>query len=815
MDKYLDNYILASSSTQKVRIGELLDEIKVSKTLLPKIIKSFEDYGQDAPVALSYSEKGTTANFGPVEQSMRDARQAIARLYDMSNDISIVLENSAYLLESEVAALEDDLIAMEKAVDNYGFLMGGSNAYNFSYLETFSDDTGRDVFDECPDRASLGFGPAQKAAINVKEGTLVLPKDVVRSYDLRYRILATNAPVNATGQPIATTNAMGDPAVSVNKAWRSTVESPAPLTTTIHQAKGYKGAQVLVEYTLSSAAPASEINIEPFADTPIQLVQVTTYKSAKDTEGENLMVAPVLLDSPKTLHFPMRSVYKVELVLNQPTYNRVTTATTTEDEYRQAYESLQARLKDLKDKLSYNRSTDFNHLLWLVLCFLQGNNSNIRPNPKYMPSQYVGAAGIPALIEAIKRNSRPPTRLGMGGHGPHTRSGSKTANPYDNFDIEQFVTAMFQKKDELYDFLAQREISLFEQQLARKGIYDPKGVLSPIQMIYQNGWVYRYALGLQKVAIGVGSSSFRGFHITKPLDSSGDIGEISIRSQHTNYRSPELHKDNSVMTSVEFSVSNQSNPMSESDWIPILPVGSTIVEAERLYPDSTGRCALRFPANVSSVITVYRNNATLELPTDAFEYDSQGQSVRAFRIPVSDYTPEDILSVTYVPAADYTNISFANYGFDLPPLTNAYDESGAGEAFASTSGNNEISLKNDPYIDAVKADASPYSNTFGMTTYQPITVKLTGGETAINLTNYSKGEQAALPSSGYYFVQSGRTIIFNKAITQPFRVYYQYLQNNVRVRTVLRCDTKNFVTPKVDSLQIKGKTRRPNRRGLL
>lgn len=52
-------------------------------------------------------------------------------------------------------------------------------------------------------------------------------------------------------------------------------------------------------------------------------------------------------------------------------------------------------------------------------------------------------------------------------------------------------------------------------------------------------------------------------------------------------------------------------------------------------------------------------------------------------------------------------------------------------------------------------------------------------------------------------------LIFNQPITSAFRVFYSYLENNVRVRVVLRSDDKNFVSPKADLYQIKAKVRQP------
>lgn len=806
MDRYLSNYMDSVSTRQSVKLADVIDEIKLSKATLPSIAKTVEQLAADsAPVILSNQQADSLISSGQVEQNIRNLRQTIKELYQMSNYISLLLENSTLLLHSEAAALEDDLIAMEKAVESFVFLLNSKGAYNFAYLETFSDDTGRDPMIECPDRASLRFGPGQLAAIDTAEGALVLPKNKVSSYGLTRKVLATNATVKLDKRPIDA------------KSWRAVVESASPVTATIPEAVGHTGAQAMIEYRLSQPAPTSEVKISPYSDTPVTLVSVRGYKNPSDNVGFEILTKPVYLDQPKTLYFPLRMLYRVKIVINQPTYNRVSVMSTAEDEYRVAYESLKARLKELKDNFSYNTSGDFNHFLYMILWYFKGFNLHNRMAiPKVLPKEYTGDAGIPALVEAIKRASRP----GGGSHKPGLGSPIGWRDPHHpghgtDFDLVEFVKHMFKKKDELYNMLAQREVDRFEDMLKAKGIYDPQGVMSPIQMIYQNGWVYRYALGIENVLVGVSSTGFKGFHVTRQLESHGDVGEVAIKTQEFNYRDTNSALDNSLLTSVEYSVSNKSEPENESDWIPILPLETNIVESERLFPDDTGKCLLRFPADISESLNVYKNGISIAIPNNNFIYDGLNQSVIGVRVPVLDYKPEDMLTITYVPARDFTKISFADYGFGDLPLLNSFDESGAGEGFSQTVGK-EISLAYDPYIDYVRAAESSYSTTHGTIPYQPITIRLAGGAVATNLTNYTNSEeQASLPTNGVYFVQSGNNIVFNVEITEPFRVYYQFLQNNLRVRTVLRCNSKNFVSPMVFSVHTRGKTRRPNSKGLL
>lgn len=83
---------------------------------------------------------------------------------------------------------------------------------------------------------------------------------------------------------------------------------------------------------------------------------------------------------------------------------------------------------------------------------------------------------------------------------------------------------------------------------------------------------------------------------------------------------------------------------------------------------------------------------------------------------------------------------------------------------------------------------------------------------AINLTNYKGGDQIPLDpnADSYQYIHNQNVLLFNKAITKPFKVYYQYLANSVRIRVVLRSILTSFASPTVDWVQIKGKTRKPD-----
>ena len=93
--------------------------------------------------------------------------------------------------------------------------------------------------------------------------------------------------------------------------------------------------------------------------------------------------------------------------------------------------------------------------------------------------------------------------------------------------------------------------------------------------------------------------------------------------------------------------------------------------------------------------------------------------------------------------------------------------------------------------------------------YSPVKIRLNDGSFAINLTNYTNTNEFAsfFSVSNIYFIQSGKNIIFNRNITQPFTVYYDYTPNDLRFRLIIRKNLNNIISPaKADAVIIKMKT---------
>jgi hypothetical protein len=328
----------------------------------------------------------------------------------------------------------------------------------------------------------------------------------------------------------------------------------------------------------------------------------------------------------------------------------------------------------------------------------------------------------------------------------------------------------------------------------------------------KSSYKYRYNIGIKYVKAKLSSYGSKSVFVSKPIGVSGDISEVRLKESSTNFVLKGIDLDSEIVTSVEYSVTNSDDISTEASWIPIMPSNDIMVTGERIFPDKDGIAVFRFSAKDQG-INLYKNGREIAkgILADIFLRRENNNSVYGLRVPTQLYTSGDLLTVNYIPATDYTTISFDNYSTMANVTAPATDSDGPGEGFYGD-GNLEYTLTKIPYIDSTQANASTYSDTFGMTPYQPISIVFSDGTTAINLTNYTNSVQANLDSdsSSYQYIQSGNYIKFNKAVAKNFRVYYNYFPSNFRVRVILRSNTAENVSPKVDFFQVKTKTRKPD-----
>lgn len=779
MRPYINNFINTLSKRRSERVGAILEEAHASKenldTLVSRLTRTVAD---GATLSPRQHIKETRIRPDVFIENINKVDDGIRELYDVSNHIALTLNTHKSLLATDVKAIEDELLNMEKAINNFSFLLSDNQAYDYAYLESFVDELGRDdELTTIPDRSALPFGPSDNAYVHTDEGVLALPEMDMRTYPMNVDVVDGNA----LGFIVSQTNPSNLLAAGSSSGWNMRMAAPGPINAPIKQARGHVGAQVTLEFRITEPSPCSHIKLSPNADMPVELLQITTFNSDEDSEGKDRLAKPIYLNRPHTVYFPLESISKFRVVIGQPVFHRVTKhEDVLEFRYHRLIESINE--KNENNQSTYKRIHFVSNIEQAILLEAMGEGHQSVSIPRTDMQKHYGAMSPEKTIFAFR------------------------------FDRPSFWREDFQDESYiLFDMLYQKDTDITKRdmdELSSKTRTLSEG--DPISQVAnqkldttatQSGFTYYYNIGLHYVRTGVESPGFKGVYVSKKLPAPGDIGAVRIKTDDTNYFEANSPRHSNQLTSVEYSVSNKSDIVSENDWKPILPVGTHEVNAERLFLDEDGMAFFRFSATTAEQIIIYRNGYPMTFADDVLQL-LLGVAGAADGIKVNPVliTPEDIFTCDYIPTIDHTVVSFTDDGYSIPPLVSSFDETGSGERFLSTGDRNTVTLASRPFVDPVLAKSS---------TFQPIIVQLDDGSVAQNLTDYIAGTLPSLPADGYYYIHSGRTLMFNRPI-ENFRVFYQYLENNVRFRVVLRCNVKDFVSPSVDYVHLKAKTRDPD-----
>lgn len=794
MRPYLNNFMSTLTRRRQERVGSLLAEARTGKEQLSTLMSRLESRSAPRSLVLNKHRSETLIRSQSVASNSRSINERIEELFDVSNTIAMLLNSHSAVLSSDVKAIEDELLIMEKMVNNFAFLLADNQAYDYAFLESFVDELNRDhELTAIPDRSALPFGSADNAQVHAEEGSLALSESLLNSHGMSVEVINTNAGA-FTIEDTGVENLLKK---GISTGWKRTMLTGGPINAPIEdgvgteESQGRAGSQIVLEFRLAQSAPCSEIRIVPYANMLMQLLQVTTFTSEDDVHGTHEISEPTQLDRPLTLHFPMKPVYKFHVTINQPAYKRVTQhQDVIEYRYNQMIESINQR-REAGGGNVYKRVFFVNSIEQAILLEAMGEGNQSISLPATNHDTNRGPMDEANLLLAFRFDR------------PSIWSGETDQNSFILFDVLQQTDS---EVNDIRRYDGDFDLTRNTKMLATDNPISQVVNTAINTQVVESGFTYYYNMGLHYVGIGVESPGYKGVYVSKTLPAPGDIGVVRIKADEDNYYASQSARHSRQLTSVEYSVSNQSDPNNENDWKPILPVNTESVQGERLFINSAGRARFRFLASASQRMAVYRNGYLMSFGSimEVIPGD-QPDSAAGISVNLSAIADEDIFTCDYYTHTDQTTVSFEGDNYELPPLVFAFDNTGSGEQFMSTTDRNIVTLSSRPYVDPNLAAEGGY---------QPITIQLSDGTVAQNLTDYQNHSSVAMPTDGYYYIHSGSTIMFNQPITTPFRVYYQYLQNNVRFRVVLRCNVKDYVSPKVDYVHLKAKTRHPDVRSI-
>jgi hypothetical protein len=831
--------VLETFSSQSRRtVSSLLQSVKGDKTQISALVQNLNSFdgsiNYSPALALSYS----TMNVESVLEFFRDSGLRVSQFFSAASSISNILNSMMSIFSSEINKLEKDILFLENFIDNYQFIVGEDDLFNFNYIENFdnninsfaNENTNIGLFD----RDGINF----EENGNYKIDTVLSKMTISNGASFINTISNIKEIVEYNNYSEHLTNNTGfDLLFNDSKVdnWSVTVKAPYLLTSSVREVSKYvtydtsyiKGAQSSNLISFTTPIEMDFIRITPNDSNGLQLLQVVLEKTnptvsmgtvSVQTEYIDFPVlhSPLSLNKPVDIVFEKSKVKSILFIFNQSKYVRTENTPIKQEMNSKVLRSIvQAKKKNKKHKSQTLQD--------IVYFYFKGssNDFNLRKDPnkysdyysnRYPVSQEYSDFGfiekfygysdseINAKISDVidEKNSTAIENIvhSIVQHVVDARSNlfntkiyrSTRANANDNLISTTRTDGFIPVKNDYQNY------SLDFQ---RQDPLAPGLSIDDVTRYLENKEVsnsYEYSFSLNSILFGVNKNQTqnKACFISKKIEMDGaPLGVKAIVNVVKERRDLSFTRyDLKEAGSYELSVAWADVIDSESSWTPLMAEIDGKIDSEVLFFDRLNIAQLRFVPNASS-IKIYKNGY-LENP-NYWSYSELGNRI-TYAIPVD-------LKATYVAEYEVDLISYKQNLVDIDSLSNssfavrAYTSAGTpGEKFSGTSSGNKLFLSHVPYVEdrfatAVYNDLYGTINTTENVGYSPVIVTLDNGVTAVNLTNYTKNsfEKGSFYNTDQYlFFQNGKELIFNKPISNQISVKYSYIPSSLRFRLIIR-----------------------------
>jgi hypothetical protein len=866
MLKQLPDTLNTFSYNSQATISSLIREMKLDKSDLSLLVSKLSAIRLNTSYSPSAFDQFSVLNREFFIDMFRDADLRMRSYYSAVNTVSLMLNSMTDIISSEIEKVEKDLEMMSTFVDNYEFLSGKDDLYNSSYIEKFENNLNDYRSDgyvfELVDRDGVNFADNGNGFVDKKVGEFKIGQRASFSNPLDF---VDNISVKTNYSNYVTTDSGFYAALNESKSdsWNVTVKSPVILTSRISDSKNYinynqsyiSGAETMVEMSFAFPQEMDAIYITPGNGNGLQLLQVVLFSDKAEYgqivrfpffgQDENtnpnssmspsslniipLLSSPKILDSISEIVFPRTNVSKVVLIFNQPIYSKNEKTTSTTELNGKAIYEIGKMIRRAKEK-NPDIIQDVVYNLFL-------KNNSIR---ELFKNKYFNESYYSFKYPYIKNNflNKEYRKNFLKENIDFESLGSKfstiISNMFQNFFIHSINdnNEIFEDKTYIESFSQSRSIynfrspGLIPQKNSNNITENRLQSVLPISVSRSNDSTLKDLLFLEKIDMYEYNFSIKAIEfatiendrsekacfVSKKMPFNGyplalkillSEGKSSLNLQNYDF-------DLKNPVSYELSISNIEIPISESDWIPILPFGSDKINSEVLFFDEQTQSAKTRFYFIKETISIYQNG---------YKLNTNEYIIKENEIVLINFNPNSIYVCEYytdLKLFSYDNIDFLKSNIFQESTKSFFDSDGQGERFSSTDYLGRVTLKNLPYINTKFAEGATYNPNFGTIfsseyqNYSPVKILMSDGSYALNLTNYTTSRD--LPSfpvgSGYYFMQNGKDIVFNQIVTEPFSVIYEYVSNSSRFRLIIRKNIPNILySGSVNSVLVKAKTK--------
>ena len=852
MLNYLPETINQYATASRASVSSLIRDMKVGKTELSSLMSKMGNTVIDQNFAAANIETFSLITREALVDSFRNLFLRLQQMFSAANANGLVLTSMVDIFSSEIDKVEEDLNKLELFIDNYEFISGKDDMFNANYVEKFNsfinDYRADNILLSIPDRDNIPFGDNGNAFIDGVSGHLKMGntqdvKNIIRN------VKSVNIKTNYDNYITTNTDFLNLFNDNFTDSWSVTIKSPSILDAQVREYLKYinydytqiKGAVTCVEFELQRPIEIDTIRINANDSSNMQLLQAVVFhnnpqKANNMTSAENytsILNSPALINNVFELRFSKNSINKIIFIFNQSNYVRA-------NKTPLASELNSKVLDSFFNQIINDRKTRFSKLQDIVYWSFTRKNTisgisknNYTDNHYYtyrFPSEY--SSYMSTLSEQIKelnsltiedKNVYSNTPVFINLMNSMLDSFSGKLNLFENkMYIESLngttrISSLSQPGFTQYG--DSNNYSNYRNQFIEPVISNPNITINNNSLINESENSYEYSFSLKSIELieNMNNGSSKAVFVSKKIPVDGQITSAKVKLNAINNIAGinQSGLNLSFPASYEISISNKSIPNSESDWIPIVPYGVSFIDSEILFINPMSRKAeLRFTANNDSV-NIYKNGILIQKSINNFVYSKNNKTIT---LSESLYDPSSTYIASYqidFSTSSPDEIDFIRKNIFLESIKSFSSDSGPGEMFTQTDQNSYVKLSYNPYINPTSASSAVYGKVGGTNFignyagYSPVKVQLSDGSYALNITNYTTATQKVefYQTNNTLFIHSGQGIVFNKNINSPFKVYYQYIPNDLRFRVILRRNINNSTDPiSVDSLIMKMKT---------
>ena len=141
MRTQLNEYISSFNRQYRKTVVSVLSESVVEKAEIGNLVNKIGSFTSASDYIPSLVSSLTTIQREPMVDLFRDIDLRIKTAYDISRTLSILRSSMESMFAGEIEKIEKDISFLESYMNNWTFLSGEEDLYNYTFVENFDNDS--------------------------------------------------------------------------------------------------------------------------------------------------------------------------------------------------------------------------------------------------------------------------------------------------------------------------------------------------------------------------------------------------------------------------------------------------------------------------------------------------------------------------------------------------------------------------------------------------------------------------------------------------------------------------------------------------